>query len=102
MWRPRAWTSAWSPPQWEKWERWAARRRRAVELFARLADEPFVPALRQLLGDQREEQRARMAARRALVRLKAELPIEELEALLRDQTLWEHPVHCYDIADLLE
>jgi hypothetical protein len=68
-------------------------RRRVGELFCLLADETFVPALRQILMEREEAWSVRWAAREALERLEAVLPPEELAALLEDRSLWEDPSH---------
>src|ERR1051326_6780954 len=61
----------------------------AIALLSCLAGPTSIPALRRLLLDRHEARWQREHLVRALKRLKAVLPPEELKALLDDRALWD-------------
>jgi HEAT repeat protein len=67
-------------------------RSRVLRLFGHLADDSSVPVLRQILWNRREKRSARFQALEALTRLRARLPLEELQKLLESpfvRSLWD-------------
>jgi HEAT repeat protein len=77
------------------------RRDRVAELFATIALESWLPALRQLLRNRHETKWARREACRALVRLRALLPTDEITSLMTELRSGEQERDFHFFAELL-